>query len=153
MSAATATSATSATAAAILARLTSAGMRIRVDPADPGRLLLAPQERLTDDLLEMVRQNKSALLVALRRPQEHDLEPRRQVVSDQLRAEPALRYAFDVRGASPASPAPGPVSVMLGLRDADGQIVTGELRIPTEKWPGLAVFTAYWREAAETRPS
>ncbi len=153
MSAATATSATSATAAAILARLTSAGMRIRVDPADPGRLLLAPQERLTDDLLELVRQNKAALLAALRGPQEHDLEPRRQVVSDQLRADPALRYAFDVRGASPARTAPGPVSVMLGLRDAAGRIVTGELSIPAEKWPGLTVFTAYWREAAERRSS
>ena len=150
MSAATATS---ATAAAILDRLTAAGMRVRIDPADPGRLLLAPQERLTDDLLDMVRQNKAALLAALRGSQEHDLEPRRQVVADQLRADRALRYAFNVRGASPASPAPGPVSVMLGLRDGNGRIVTGELRIPTEKWPGLAVFTAYWREAAETRPS
>ena len=150
MSAATATS---ATAAAILDRLTAAGMRVRIDPADPGRLLLAPQERLTNDLLEMVRQNKAALLAALRGPQEHDLEPRRQVVSDQLRADPALRYAFDVRGASPARPAPGPVSVMLGLREANGRIVTGELSIPAGKWPGLAVFTAYWREAAERRSS
>lgn len=150
MSAATATS---ATAAAILDRLTAAGMRVRIDPADPGRLLLAPQERLTNDLLEMVRQNKAALLAALRGPQEHDLEPRRQAVADQLRADTRLRYAFDVRGASPARPAPGPVSVMLGLREANGRIVTGELSIPAGKWPGLAVFTAYWREAAERRSS
>ena len=153
MSTATVTSATSATAAAILDRLTAARMRVRIDPADPGRLLLAPQERLTNDLLEMVRQNKAALLAALRGPRERDLERRRQAVADQLRAEAALKYAFDVRGASPVRPAPGPVSVMVGLRDAEGRIVTGELHIPAEMWPGLAVFTAYWREAAERRSS
>ena len=153
MSAATATSATSATAAAILDRLTAAGMRVRIDPADPGRLLLAPQARLTDDLLELVRQNKAALLAALSEPKQRGLERRRQAVAHQLQADTRLRYAFDVRGASPASPAPGPVSVMVGLRDAEGRIVTGELHISAEKWPGLAVFTAYWREAAERRSS
>jgi hypothetical protein len=140
-------------ACVILDRLAGGGVRVRIDPADPGRLLLAPQERLTDDLLDMVRENKAVLLAALRGPRERDLERRRQVVADQLRADPALKYAFDVRGASPARPAPGPVCVMVGLRDADGRIVTGELHISAEKWPGLAVFTAYWREAAERRSS
>ena len=81
------------------------------------------------------------------------LERRRQKVIGALRADPALRYAFDVVGASPGDAAARDVSVMLGLRDAGGQIVTGELRVPADRWPGLAVFDAFWRQAAERPPA
>ena len=80
------------------------------------------------------------------------LERRRQKVIGALRADPALRYAFDVQGAAPGQ-AVCDVSVMLGLRNSAGTIVTGELRVPATKWPGLAVFTAYWRQAADGQPS
>ena len=42
---------------------------------------------------------------------------------------------------------------MLGLRTATETITTGELRIPADRWPGLALFTEYWRKAAEGLPS
>lgn len=80
------------------------------------------------------------------------LERRRQKVISTLRAAPALRHAFDVQGAAPGQ-AVCDVSVMLGLRDAGGQIVTGELRVPGDRWPGLAVFDAFWRQAAERPPA
>ncbi len=82
-----------------------------------------------------------------------DLERRRLKVIDELCTDPALRYAFDVQGATPVGPAVGEVSVLLGLRDSAGTVVTGELRVPGNRWPGLAVFAAYWRQAAEGRPS
>ena len=86
-------------------------------------------------------------------PATRTLERRRAAVVARLQADPALRYAFDVQGATPSGPASGPVSVVLGLRDSMGAIVTGELTAPAERWPGLALFTEYWRMAAEARPS
>ena len=83
-------------------------------------------------------------------PVAQELERRRQAVTDRLKADPVLRYAFDVQGASPGPGAPGPVSVMLGLRDRDGRILTGLLTVPADRWPGVAVFSAFWRDAAET---
>ena len=82
-----------------------------------------------------------------------ELERRRAAVIARLKADPALRYSFDVRGATPGPGAHEPVSVMLGLRDSAGTIVTGELRVPGDRWPGLALFTEYWRQAAEGLPS
>lgn len=82
-----------------------------------------------------------------------DLARRRAAVVKRLQADAALRYAFDVNGASPIGPASAPVSVLLGLRTAAGEIVTGELTVPPERWPGLAVFADYWRKAAEGMPS
>ena len=84
-----------------------------------------------------------------------DLERRRAEVVARLKADSALRYAFDVQGAAPGQAVPDArdVSVMLGLRDSAGTIVTGELRVPGDRWPGLALFTEYWRQAAEGLPS
>ena len=79
------------------------------------------------------------------------LARRRHGVAKQLEADPSLRYAFDVQGATPSGQAQTDVSVMLGVRTADGDIVAGELRIPADRWPGLALFTEYWRQAAEAR--
>ena len=78
-----------------------------------------------------------AALVALAR--------RRAAVAADLRVHPEARYSFDVQGASPIGPARGPVSVVLAVRDSTGAIVTGELRVPAERWPGLALFIEYWR--------
>ena len=82
-------------------------------------------------------------------PAARELERRRQIVADRLKADPVLRYAFDVQGASPGPGAPGAVSVMLGLRDRDGRIVTGLMTVPADRWPGLVVFMAYWQDVAE----
>ena len=82
-----------------------------------------------------------------------ELERRRAEVIARLEADPALRYSFDVQGASPHGPADGPVSVMLGLRTATGGIVTGEARIPANRWPGVALFGERLRMAAEGLPS
>ena len=81
------------------------------------------------------------------------LARRRHAVAADLKAHPEARYSFDVQDATPSGPAQTDVSVMLGLRTATGGVVTGELRIPAERWPGLALFTQYWRQAAEARMS
>jgi len=60
-----------------------------------------------------------------------------------VQAYPGLRYAFDAANASPVGPTTGPVSVLLGVRMADGSIVRAELRVPADRWPGVAVFTEY----------
>ena len=82
-----------------------------------------------------------------------ELERRRADVVVRLTANPALRYSFDVANASPTGPAERPVSVMLGLRTASGSIVTGEARIPANRWPGPALFAEHLRMAAEALPS
>jgi hypothetical protein len=79
------------------------------------------------------------------------LARRRHAVAADLKAHPALRYAFDVVNATPSGPAQADVSVMLGLRTTDNAIVAGELHIPADRWPGVGAFTQYWREAAEAR--
>ena len=81
------------------------------------------------------------------------LARRRHAVAADLKAHPEARYSFDVANASPSGPATADVSVMLSLRTADGAVVAGELRVPAERWPGLALFTEYWRQAAEARLS
>ena len=84
-------------------------------------------------------------------PASRTLERRRAAVVARLEADPALRYSFDVQGATPAGPADGPV--LLGLRDSSGVIVIGELCIPADRWLGLAAFAEHWRKAAEGQPS
>lgn len=86
-------------------------------------------------------------------PAARELERRRAGVIARLKADPALRYSFDVADVPLRCPADRDVLVLLGLRDAAGQIVTGELRIPADRWPGIAVFTEHWRRAAEGLPS
>ena len=86
-------------------------------------------------------------------PAARTLERRRAAVVARLEADRALRYSFDVQGASPGAPADGPVSVLLGLRDSTGGIVTGELHIPAHRWPGVALFGERLRMAAEGLPS
>ena len=85
-----------------------------------------------------------------RDPVARELERRRTKVADWLRADPALRYAFDVADIPAAGRPAGPVSVMLGLRDQDGRIITGELLVPADKWD-MAAFLAYWE--AQGKPS
>ncbi|MDA8347778.1 MAG: hypothetical protein M0038_03045 [Pseudomonadota bacterium] len=201
----------STAAVEILARIRAAGLTVAPDAADPGKVYVAPRERLTDELREMIRANKAALLAVLSEPantpaanadplpatacascthytaepgktpdgwcRKHrtetwgayaggcaadwtpadpatrTLERRRAAVVAQLEADPALRYSFDVQGATPTAPADGPVSVLLGLRMGDGSIVTGELRIPGNRWPGIVLFSEHLRLAADGRPS
>lgn len=78
---------------------------------------------------------------------------RRHAVAKQLEADPTLRHSFDVQGAAPSGPAQTDVSVVLGVRTADGAIVAGELRVPADRWPGLTHFCEHWRESAEARLS
>lgn len=82
-----------------------------------------------------------------------ELERRRADVIGRLKADPELRYSFDVANASPTGPADGPVSVMLGLRTTSGSVVTGEARIPANRWSGPALFAEHLRMAAELLPS
>ncbi len=86
-------------------------------------------------------------------PAARTLERRRAAVVARLEADPGLRYSFDAANAAPTAPANGPVSVLLGLRMAGGGIVTGELRIPGDRWPGIVLFGEHLRLAAEGRPS
>ena len=81
------------------------------------------------------------------------LARRRHAVAADLKAHPEARYSFDVQGATQSGPATADVSVMLGVRAADGAIVAGELRVPADRWPGLTPFCKHWRESAEARPS
>ena len=86
-------------------------------------------------------------------PAARELERRRARVVARLKADSTLRYSFDVQGASLTAPASGPVSVMLGLRTAIGGIVTGELIVPADRWPGVALFNERLRQSAEGLPS
>ncbi|MDA8351553.1 MAG: hypothetical protein M0038_22660 [Pseudomonadota bacterium] len=79
------------------------------------------------------------------------LARRRHAVAADLKAHPETRYSFDVQGATPGGPASGPVSVVLALRDSTGRICAGELRVPPERWPGITLFSEFWRLAAEAR--
>ncbi len=194
----------------ILARIRAAGLAVAPDAADPGKVYVAPRERLTDELREVIRAHKRELLAALTEtpstpaaaqtvpsgacaacahyrakpgqtpdgwcvkhrtetwaaytggctadwtpaaPAARVLERRRAAVVARLEADPALRYSFDVQGATPTAPADGTVSMLLGLRMADGSIVTGELHIPADRWPGIALFNEHLRLAAEAKPS
>ena len=80
------------------------------------------------------------------------LARRRHAVAKQLEADPSLRYAYDVQDATPSGPAVADVSVMLGVRTADGAIVAGELRVPAARWPGVGAFAEHWRQAGEALP-
>ena len=118
--------------------------------------LEAEMEDLMPDLMKLARAAAEAARKAETSTADgftrtaRELERRRQTVTDQLKADPVLRYAVDVQGASPGPGAPGSVSVMLGLRDRDGRILTGLLTVPADRWPGVAVFSEFWRDAAET---
>ena len=81
------------------------------------------------------------------------LARRRAAVASDLKAHPETRYSFDVQGATPRGPAQSDVSVMLGVRTADGSIVAGELHVPAERWPGVGAFAAYWQQASEAPPA
>ena len=80
------------------------------------------------------------------------LARRRHAVAADLKAHPEARYSFDVANASPSGPATADVSVMLGVRTADGAIVAGELRVPAARWPGVGAFAEHWRQAGEALP-
>ena len=80
------------------------------------------------------------------------LARRRHAVAADLKAHPEARYSFDVQGATPSGPAVADVSVMLGVRTADGAIVAGELRVPAARWPGVGAFAEHWRQAGEALP-
>ena len=190
----------SAAVADILARLQAAGLTVSPDRNDPGKVYVAPRDRLTPELRELIHAHKPELLTELqsrrtdtsgvcgscwhfrpapgqapdgrcaryggeawaaltggcdggwepRDPVAREQERRRVEVAERLKADPALRYAFDVANASATGPAQREVSVMLGLRDRDGRIITGELRVPAAKWD-MAAFLAYWD--AQGRPS
>ena len=68
-------------------------------------------------------------------------------VVQRLKAKPALRYSWDVENATPAGPASSDVSVMLGIRQGDGTILTGALRIPGDRWDMGAFMAALDGEA------
>ncbi len=82
-----------------------------------------------------------------------EFERRRAGVVARLKADPVLRYSFDVANAPLSGPADRDVRVLLGLRTADGGVVTGHITIPAARWPGLAMFNEHWRRAAEARPT
>jgi hypothetical protein len=77
-------------------------------------------------------------------------ESRRRKIIAMMQANPALRYSFDVQAAPLKSLPSEAVSVMLGLRDSAGTIVTGELTVPAERWD-FAAFVSYWD--AQGQPS
>jgi hypothetical protein len=140
-----------------LATIRAAGLTVQ---ADGGRLLVSPSDRLRDDLPALIREHKADILGELRDrvagalapavPGAPDLEQRRASVANRLRSDPTLRYAFDVIDIPPAGLPAKPVSIMLGLRDREGRIVTGELMVPADKWD-MPAFLAYWD--AQGRPS
>ena len=71
-----------------------------------------------------------------------ELHRRRAEIVKRLRSDTGIGYAWDVEGAAPSGPAPADVSVMWGIRQGDGTILTGELRIPGERWDLGAFFAA-----------
>jgi len=144
-------------AAAILERLYRDGLSVRTDGA---RVLLSPREKVTPDLLELVRGNKATILQQLvadsaqgRMPSDpaaRALEHRRRKVERELVEHPEQRVAFDAVGV-PLRPEPGAsVSVMLAVRTPVG-IVSGELSISREKFDA-ALFFRTLRDTSQ-RPS
>lgn len=125
-------------APAILAELRAAGLEVS---AEGEAVKLAPLDRITREVLALVRAHRESILAEL--AAEASLEARRALVVRQLEANPHLARAFDAQGATPAGPAPHPVSVMVATRTACG-IVTGALEIPGDKWD-MAAFMDYWR--------
>jgi len=128
-----------------LVRLRAAGLKLT---ASGGRLLVEPRSALTDELRELIRANKSALLKELRaadnvryRTSAAALEARRYRVERQLREHPELRVAFDAINA-PLRPGPGEqVSVVLGVRCGE-HILVGEITVPRERFqPALFLLT------------
>jgi hypothetical protein len=138
-------------AAAILERLHRDGLQVRTDGE---RVLLSPREKVTAQVVEVVRQHKPALLEALAaptRPAPHpELERRRALIERDLAEHPDKRVAFDVADA-PLRPEPGePVSVVLAFRTPVG-IVSGELHVPRERFePVLFIRTL---EETSRRPA
>lgn len=86
-------------------------------------------------------------------PVAQELNRRHAGLVARLKAEPSLRYAFDVADASLRGRADRDVRVLLGLRDSGGHIFTGEITIPAGRWPGIVIFNEHWRQATEGRPS
>jgi hypothetical protein len=135
-------------AGAILAELHEAQVTVR---ARGDSLSLSPRDRVTPELLELVKAYKPAILEALAAAErEAALAPRRALVVARLEAQPDTRYAFDVQGAPLVGPARDPVSVIVAVRLADGKLATGELSIPADRWDA-ATFMAYMQ--AQGRPS
>lgn len=146
--------------AVIIERVHREGLQIRTDGE---KVILGPKEKVTPELVDVIRQNKVALIKALSASviaddptttatNDAEREARRTKVAAMLQADPAIGYAYDVENTSPVGPAERPVSVLVGLRTADGQIVTGEFLVPAERWD-MGVFVRYWDEQATGRPS
>ena len=76
---------------------------------------------------------------------------RRQEIEQLLEA--GLAYGFDHQDATDDGPEPRDVSVMVGFRDTEQRMVIAEFTLPADRWPGLMVFAAQWREASERAPS
>jgi hypothetical protein len=104
------------------------------------QLLVQPRSALTEPLRETIRASKAAILGELEDEASATRKARQAKVERELRAHPERKRAFDVADA-PLKAAPGePVSVVLAVRHGE-QILSGELRIPRERWD-LVAFVA-----------
>ena len=122
----------------LLQALRAQGFTLR---AEDGRVMVAPAERITDELRAVIRANKAELLTALgagsspESPAAVDsvrdpaAKGRRERVSAMLQEHPGARYAVLVDDDAD----PEAAIVTLAIRD----LATCELRIPRGKWDGV----------------
>lgn len=118
----------------ILARLAAAGISLK--PLPDGRLWAAPRAALTDELRELVRENRAELLMALSKLA---AEGRRLRVLRMLADHPEATYAV----VTDTEAVPGFVVVVVAIRGK----ATCELHIPREKYDGtllLDLIERHW---------
>ena len=120
-----------------LAQLRDQGLTLQ---AAGEQLFVEPRSAITEPLRETIRANKTAILRDLEADTAARREARQAKVEAVLLAHPEQQRAFDVVDAPLKAGSGAPVSVVLAVRHGE-QILSGELRIPRERWH-LAAFVA-----------
>lgn len=116
----------------ILGQLTGAGLSVTASGAT---LIVTPREVLTDDLRELIRENKNALLATL-----NGAEARRNRVLAMLAERPGIRYAV----LTDAQADPDAVILTLAIRGK----ATCELRIPHDRYEPFLLLDLLDRHGA-----
>jgi hypothetical protein len=117
----------------LLSNLLAQGFRVQ---ANGDRIVVGPRERITETIRALIRENKQALLAALRDP---GAAVRRARVIAMLAAHPEVRYAV----ATETEIDPDSVIVTIAIRG----VATCELHVPRGKWDGTLFLDLLERHA------
>lgn len=121
-------------AADILARIRAAGLTVSPDVADPGKVYVAPRERLTDELREMIRAHKRELLAVLREPPERfgpgdcaNFERIAAALRTELARRPKLAGVAAYRAVLDPRTGERLTAIISARRQADGTVTVSEI--------------------------